>query len=236
MSAASRIQNLSSDVASDIRAFIENQGGVRTPMVRKYSGEFFKRVRGISKEGVFELCKKLLDQVEIHPKQGWVFRTIAFDWAFRMRKEYTRSDFELFHSWLNLYIRDWSACDDFCTHALGSLVYSFPELVKETKKWALSSDRWHRRASAVTIIYSLRRHRLLEEGFQIADILLLDADDMVQKGYGWMLKEASNKFPEDVFNYVMIHKLLMPRTALRYAIENLPPAERAEAIIREKKS
>jgi 3-methyladenine DNA glycosylase AlkD len=56
---------------------------------------------------------------------------------------------------------------------------------------------------------------------------------MVQKGYGWMLKEASNKYPQEVFNYVLKHRREMPRTALRYAIEKLSPALRKEAMKRE---
>ncbi len=42
---------------------------------------------------------------------------------------------------------------------------------------------------------------------------------MVQKGYGWMLKEASKPYQEEVFDFVMKNKTVMPRTALRYAIE-----------------
>ena len=58
--------------------------------------------------------------------------------------------------------------------------------------------------------------------FEIADILLQDTDDMVQKGYGWMLKAASHSHQKDVFHYVMKNKKIMPRTALRYAIEKMP--------------
>jgi len=64
----------------------------------------------------------------------------------------------------------------------------------------------------------------------IADILLTDKDDMVQKGYGWMLKEASKPYRKAVFDYVVKHKTVMPRTALRYAIELMPPEMRAEAM------
>ena len=58
----------------------------------------------------------------------------------------------------------------------------------------------------------------------------MDRDDMVQKGYGWMLKAASQAHQEEVFSYVMQHKAVMPRTALRYAIEKMPPLLRAQAM------
>jgi 3-methyladenine DNA glycosylase AlkD len=53
---------------------------------------------------------------------------------------------------------------------------------------------------------------------------------MVQKGYGWLLKEASRKHEKDVFDYVMRNKKAMPRTALRYAIELMPKDLKAEAM------
>jgi len=45
---------------------------------------------------------------------------------------------------------------------------------------------------------------------------------MVQKGYGWMLKAASQAYQNEVFEFVMSKKSIMPRTALRYAIEKMP--------------
>lgn len=72
--------------------------------------------------------------------------------------------------------------------------------------------------------------KFLDDIFEIAGILLLDRDDMVQKGYGWILKAASQAHQEEVFNYVMQHKAVMPRTALRYAIEKMPPALRTMAM------
>ena len=53
---------------------------------------------------------------------------------------------------------------------------------------------------------------------------------MVQKGYGWMLKEASNIFQKQVFDYVMKRKNKMPRTSLRYAIEKMPQSMKKKAM------
>ena len=68
------------------------------------------------------------------------------------------------------------------------------------------------------------------DAIEIADLLLTDTDDMVQKGYGWLLKEASRKHTDEVFSYVMKNKINMPRTALRYAIELMPKEKKAEAM------
>ena len=89
-----------------------------------------------------------------------------------------------------------------------------------------------KRAAAVTLIIPARKGLFLDQIFKIADILLLDPDDLVQKGYGWMLKAASQAHQEEVFNYVMQKKAIMPRTSLRYAIEKMPGEMRKRAMER----
>jgi 3-methyladenine DNA glycosylase AlkD len=54
---------------------------------------------------------------------------------------------------------------------------------------------------------------------------------MVRKGYGWMLKAASEAHQREVYKYVMKHKADMPRTALRYAIEKMPKALKTAAMV-----
>jgi 3-methyladenine DNA glycosylase AlkD len=106
----------------------------------------------------------------------------------------------------------------------------YPEKISYLKKWAKLPGRWMKRASAVTLIVPARKGLFLKDIFEIADILLLDKDDMVQKGYGWMLKAASQAFQKEVFDYVIRNKAVMPRTSLRYAIEKMPDKLKALAM------
>lgn len=98
---------------------------------------------------------------------------------------------------------------------------------------ARSDNRWTRRASAVSLIIPARKGKFLNEIFEIADILLQDKDDLVQKGYGWMLKAASESNQEAVFEYVVRNKAAMPRTALRYAIEKMPGDLKSKAMAKQ---
>ena len=79
-----------------------------------------------------------------------------------------------------------------------------------------------RRGSAVSLIVPARNGIFLTEIQEIAAMLLMDEEDMVQKGYGWMLKAASQAHQKEVFDFVVRNKARMPRTALRYAIEKMP--------------
>jgi 3-methyladenine DNA glycosylase AlkD len=105
---------------------------------------------------------------------------------------------------------------------VGTFIEMYPEYLAALKKWAHSQNRWVKRASAVSLIVPAKKGMFLNDVFEIADILHSDKDDMVQKGYGWMLKVASQSHQKEVFDYVMSKKGTMPRTSLRYAIEKMP--------------
>jgi 3-methyladenine DNA glycosylase AlkD len=109
----------------------------------------------------------------------------------------------------------------------------YPQDIEELKAWASSNQRWLKRASAVSLIIPARKGMYLQDIFEIAQRLLTDPDDMVQKGYGWMLKESSRIHQDEVFQFVYDNKKQMPRTALRYAIELMPAEMRKEAMKRD---
>jgi len=199
---------------------------LRTGVVRKISAEHFKEIRNLPKEEIFKLCEELLQSGD------GTFGEIARDWAYRCRRRYEKNDFRTFERWLKKYVKSWGSCDHLCVHPLGHLVLQFPELAAKVKKWARSSNQWERRAAAVALIPALRRKQLLKEAFATADILLRDEEDLVQKGYGWMLKEAGNRYPKEVFKYVMRNRRKIPRTALRYAIEKMPTGWKTKAMER----
>jgi 3-methyladenine DNA glycosylase AlkD len=201
--------------------------GTPSSTVREISAKHFLRVKRKTEKEILQLCEELLNAGYTEE------RTVAFDWAFRVKRQYEESDFHIFESWLKKHVHNWGACDDLCTHGFGAFIFQFPEFISNVKAWTQSTNRWIKRACAVVMIYSVRRQKHLKEILEIADILLMDSDVMVQKGYGWMLKEASNRYPKEVFDYVMKHRKEMPRTSLRYAIEKLPPELKREAMKKE---
>ncbi|MCL2687915.1 MAG: DNA alkylation repair protein [Methanobrevibacter sp.] len=214
--------------------------GVKMAEVNKIAKEVFEQIKECPKQTIFEMCEELW-------KSGYFEEAIiACHWAELLYKKYELSDFAIFEYWLNNYVNNWGDCDTLCNHTIGSFVMMYPEYVSKLKEWAKSPNRWMRRGSAVTLIIPARKGLFLGDILEIADILLLDKDDLVQKGYGWMLKAASlsektakgkemkdeirKKHLEAVFNYVIKNKSIMPRTALRYAIEKMPVDLKAEAM------
>jgi 3-methyladenine DNA glycosylase AlkD len=202
--------------------------GVRADGVRRIAKAHLKDVQSLPKKQSFAVCEALW-------RSNYMEESfVACEWSYARRKEYAPGDLVYFERWVRRYVHNWASCDTLCNHTIGTFLEMYPEFLPKLNLWARSRNRWMRRASAVSLIVPARKGLFLEEIFGIADILLEDQDDMVQKGYGWMLKVASKPHLEEVFGYVQKHKALMPRTALRYAIELMPEGMRKTAMAKGK--
>ncbi|OFY40979.1 MAG: DNA alkylation repair protein [Bacteroidetes bacterium RBG_13_44_24] len=198
--------------------------GLKSAQTEQISKEYFKTITDKSKANIFSICEEFW-------KSGYMEEAgLACMWSYNVRKQYEPADFKVFERWVNKYVSNWAACDTLCNHTVGTFIEMYPSYLKELKRWAKSDNRWVKRASAVTLIVPARKGMFLEDIFEISGILHSDPDDMVQKGYGWMLKAASQAHQKEVFEYVMRKKKTMPRTSLRYAIEKMPPEFKAKAM------
>ncbi|NMB79015.1 MAG: DNA alkylation repair protein [Methanomicrobiales archaeon] len=198
--------------------------GTKTATVIALAKKHWKTVKGRPKTEIFALCEELY-------QSGYMEESfIVSEWAHSLSKTYERDDLGVFRRWIDTYITNWASCDGFCNHTMGDFIEQFPDTTDELKRWTQSENRWMRRASAVSLIVPAKHGKFLHESMAIATLLLTDKDDMVQKGYGWLLKEASRKHTDEVFGFVMTNKRQMPRTALRYAIELMPKDLKAEAM------
>lgn len=198
--------------------------GVKMPMVAKIAKESFAELKHKTVEEVFNLCDELW-------QSGYIEEAIiACNWSYFVRKKYLPEHFARFEQWVSTYVTNWATCDTLCNHTVGDFVEMYPQFLTKLKVWAKSENRWMRRAAAVSLIIPARKGKFLHDIFDIANTLLLDTDDLVQKGYGWMLKAASEAHQMEVFDFVISKKSVMPRTAFRYAIEKMPKDLRQEAM------
>ena len=193
--------------------------------IRRLSARLFRQIGDKQIDNVLSLCEGLLEQ------HDWALGVIAFDWAYRVKKQYNCATYDVFFGWLKKYVRGWGDCDDFCTHAFGALLQSKKELFPRILEWTKDEDFWVRRASAVILIPSILRCDY--DGiypYQISDELMKDEHDLVQKGYGWMLKCLSQIEPESVKQYLIDKHTIMPRVAFRYALEKYDKETRNELL------
>jgi len=201
--------------------------GVRTPKVRLIAKKYFEEIKNWKKDEILDISKKLF-------KTGYNEEaTIAIQWLGYIKKILKEKDFEKLKKITN-YIDNWSKCDDFCLNVLSHFIVKYPKFKREIKGWTKSKNKWQRRISAVVFIKGGGIWKIhpnyLQDIFEVAQKLLKDPEDLVQKGYGWMLKVTADTHQKEVFNFVMKNKKEMPRTALRYAIEKMPPPLKKQAM------
>ena len=201
--------------------------GVKTGTVGKIAKKYWNEIKQLGKTEIFSLCEMLYQSG--YSEEAYV----AAVWLPNLVDKFEPSDLGLLSRWIEKYVDDWAKCDTLCNHTVGGFMEKYPESVSELKSWAKSKNRWLRRAAAVSLIIPAKQGNFLPDVFEISDILLSDEDDMVQKGYGWLLKEASRKHQKEVFNYVLNNRKKMPRTALRYAVELMPKELKKEAMRRD---
>lgn len=198
--------------------------GVKSASVQKLAKETRKQIKDLDKQTIFWLCELLFSSDYCEES------FIASAWTYELRKQYQPEDFIIFTQRIEKYINNRAKCDTFCNHTMGEFITQYPSYLAELKKRTKSTNRRVKRAAAVSLIIPAKKGKFLPDVFQIADRLLLDPDDMVQKGYGRMLKVASHTHQQEVFDYVMTRKATMPRTAVRYAIEKMPKELKLQAM------
>ncbi|MBM3317253.1 MAG: DNA alkylation repair protein [Candidatus Eisenbacteria bacterium] len=147
----------------------------------------------------------------------------------RFGRHLTPAHFGTFDRWVG-FLNDWASCDSLCGQIIGPLVREHPALIRRLVPWARSRHRWRRRAAAVSLIPLARTGERLPEILGMADRLLGDADLMVQKGVGWLLKEATKKKAGEVVAYLVANRDRTTRLVLRYACENLSSAHRRRVL------
>lgn len=120
-------------------------------------------------------------------------------------------------------IDNWDLVDRAAPSVVGGYLHDKPR--EPLYRLARSGDVWQRR-TAITATYHFLRRGEVDDTFAIAEILLHDTHDLVQKAVGGWLREAGRRDPARLRAFLNAHAATMPRVALRYAVERFAPDER----------
>lgn len=120
-------------------------------------------------------------------------------------------------------INNWDLVDTSCRDVVGGYLLDKPRDM--LYKLAQSDDLWERRIAMVST-WEFIKHNDIKDTFQLAEVLLHDKHDLMQKAVGWMLREAGKKDQDRLIAFLDVHAAVMARTMLRYSIEKFSPEVR----------
>lgn len=121
------------------------------------------------------------------------------------------------------FVNNWDLVDSSADRIVGDWLQNSPYKMKVLMKLAASESLWERRIAMLSTFYYIKQGSP-DEALVIAEKLLHDEHDLIQKAVGWMLREIGKRVDVSVLiTFLDQHAATMPRTALRYAIEHLSP-------------
>ncbi len=137
---------------------------------------------------------------------------------------------EIYHLYLDAldqgYVNNWDIVDSSAEFIVGEHTWVGSRDV--LFKLAKSDDVWHRRAAVLSSFQFIKKGDPTTT-LQLAELLLGDSHDLIQKAVGWMLREIGKRIDRSLLlDFLDKHAKSMPRTMLRYAIEHLPQEQRAQ--------
>lgn len=193
--------------------------GIRVPALRKIAKEHVKQ-NNISIYDAYNLFEDLWNSGN-HDEMNLALFIIQ-----NFKKQYSK-DKDGLETWKFLTkehilskLKTWDHVDALCTGILGYILINNIPLNSQLKEFSNSRNPWIRRVSIVTQAPSIREGKI-QYTISFAEKLCYDEDIYVQKGTGWMLREAAKKNHVQVKEFLKIHKN-MKSACMSYATEKMP--------------
>jgi 3-methyladenine DNA glycosylase AlkD len=193
------------------------------------------KVMGVHMGDVFPVAKRfagltlgdverLLDSAYYEVRMGAVS---IMDFQARAKQTTAEQRKALFDLYIRRHdrINNWDLVDRSAPHVVGGYLADKPRDV--LYELAQSRNPWERRTAIVSTYYFIRAGDV-DDTFGIAELLVRDEHELVQKAVGSWIREAGKKDQPRLLRFLKTHAAEMPRTMLRYAVEKLPPAMRKQ--------
>lgn len=190
-------------------------------------------ILGVRMGQVFALAKEFmsmeLDEVEamlessIHEMR--VGAVSIMDFQARSKKTTDERRKELFDLYIHRHdrINTWDLVDGSAPWVVGSYLFDKPR--KILYKLAKSKMMAEGRTAIVSTLFFVGKGDV-NDAFKLAEIMLNDKEDLIQKANGWALRFAGDKDRNRLLKFLDKFAAAMPRVTLQYAIEKFDKKKR----------
>lgn len=161
--------------------------------------------------------EKLLESNYYEARMGAVS---IMDFQAREKKTTAERRKELYELYLNRHdrINNWDLVDRASPSVVGGYLFDKPRT--PLYQLAQSKNVWERRTAIVSTYYFIRQNEV-GETFKIAEILVHDEHDLINKAVGGWIREAGKRDEQRLIEFLDKYAATMPRVTLRYAVEKL---------------
>ena len=181
--------------------------GITVPEQRKIAKKYFKE---LSLQNIQELLNS-----KFHEERFTALEILNFKYK-KSENKYELVEFYL----KNLKnINNWDLVDTSAPYILGEFLFNGDKSILHML--ARSKNIWERRIAIVSTFAFIKK-RKFGETLVLAEILLKDEHDLIQKAVGWMLREIGKRDVKVLEIFLKSRYKEMPRTMLHYAIEKFP--------------
>ncbi len=181
--------------------------GVKIPLIRALSKKYYKK---LSLSQIEKILQNKCHEIRYFALSCFVLRAKNNKESEEIEKIYLK----------NLeYINNWDLID-----------ISAPYILKNTKETTIlelvkSNNLWVRRVGILSQLANIRSGKF-KFFIKIAEILINDNEDLIQKPIGWLLREIGKVDLAVLENFLEKYANNMARVALRYAIEKFDKEEK----------
>lgn len=212
-----------------IKALKEHQTDTEIDKIHKiFWGDDDTIALGIKFGTVFKVAKEfmqmpleeigtLLDSQYYEVRIGAVS---IMDYQARHKKTSDEQRKQLFDLYINRHDRlnNWDFVDRAAPYVVGGYLWDKPRDI--LYELAQSDNVWERRTAIVSTYFFIRQGDL-DDTFAIAEILINDEHELINKAVGSWIREAGKKDEARLKSFLDKHAETMPRVTLRYAVEKL---------------
>jgi 3-methyladenine DNA glycosylase AlkD len=189
--------------------------GIRVPKTRKIATKY----------------QKIIDRDDLDVLLNNEWREVRFAALVIMKNNFEKTNnvgrkqlFNLYLEHIGRGINNWDLVDISCPSIVGSYLFNKNrQILYKLSKGSL----WQKRVSIISTFYFIRNGDLADT-YKLAETLIYDRHDLLNKAVGWALREMGKSDIQLLRKFLDIYAATMPRTTLRYAIEKLDYAEKSK--------
>ncbi|MEO1263910.1 MAG: DNA alkylation repair protein [Bacteroidota bacterium] len=196
-----------------VEKFFKGNDGITKPFGVKF-GDVFNTAKKFKSMSLIEI-NKLLDSDFYEVRMGGVS---IMDFQARDKKFSEEQKKKLYELYLKRHDRlnNWDFVDRASYNVIGRYLEDKPRDI--LYKLAKSDIVWERRTAIVSTYHFIKLGDL-DDTFKIAEILIYDEHELINKAVGSWIREAGKKDENRLKSFLDKYASTMPRVTLRYAVE-----------------